>query len=72
MIDQANDYHFVGMHLFWWVIWLLLILWIFALPYKIPGQRSARESPLDILKKRLALGDITKEEFHDKKKIIEG
>ncbi len=63
--------HFWGMHIIWWVIWLSLIFWIFAVPYNIPGQRKKELSPLDILQKRLALGEITTEEFREKLQALE-
>ncbi len=60
------------MHLFWWILWLIMLFWIFAIPYDIPGQRKKKDSPLDILKKRFAAGEIKKEEYVEKKKILEG
>ena len=66
-----DGYHFWGMHLIWWVIWIFLLFWIFAIPYNIPYQRMKKDSPLDILQRRFALGEITNEEYQEKKKIIE-
>lgn len=66
-----GDYHFWGMHAIWWSFWIFILFWIFAIPYNIPGQRSKKESPLDILKKRLASGEIDSEEYLQKKKILE-
>lgn len=66
-----EGYHFWGMHVVWWFIWFVFVFWIFATPYDIPGRRMNRESPLDILKKRLASGDITKEEYEERKKMLE-
>ena len=62
--------HFFGMHFIWWIIWIILIIWIFATPYDIPFQRTKEESPLDILKKRFAKGEITKEEYEAAKKTL--
>jgi putative membrane protein len=59
------------MGLIWWIVWLVLLFWIFALPYNIPGQRYKKDSPLDILQKRFASGEITNEEYQERKKIIE-
>lgn len=59
------DGHFWGMHLIWWVIWVILLIWIFATPWDIPGQKAKKESPSDILKKRYAKGEISKEEFEE-------
>jgi putative membrane protein len=67
-----NNYHFVGMHLVWWFIWGIFLFWIFATPYDIPGQRRKKDTPLDILKKRFASGQINNEEYQEKKKILEG
>lgn len=66
-----DGYHFGGMHLVWWFIWAMLFFWIFALPYDIPGQRRKKESALDILQKRFALGQIKTEEYEEKKRILE-
>ena len=65
------NYSYGGMHLIWWIIWIFLLFWIFALPYNIPGQRMKKDSPLDILQRRLASGEITNEEYQEKKKILE-
>lgn len=42
--------------------------WIFG--HGTPGLENPRESGLDILKKRYARGDVTKEEFEAKKRDI--
>lgn len=65
-----QDGNFVGMHLIQWIIWVLFLFWIFATPWNIPGQRSKKDSPLDILKKRFANGEITKEEYEEFKKNL--
>ncbi|MGB4838839.1 MAG: SHOCT domain-containing protein [Saprospiraceae bacterium] len=67
-----DHYHFWGMHLLWWIIWGSLLFWIFATPYHIPGQRAKKITALDILQKRFAAGQINKEEYQEKKKILEG
>ncbi|SRX55084.1 SHOCT domain-containing protein [Aequorivita sp. CIP111184] len=64
------DGSFWGMHLIWWIIWVILIAWIFFIPADIPYQKSKKESPLDILKMRFAKGEISKEEFEVSKKIL--
>jgi len=59
------------MNMIWWVIWIIMIFWIFATPYNIPGQRMKNDSPLDILRKRFAAGEINNDEYQEKKKILE-
>ncbi len=49
----------------WW------FAWIFAVHYNIPGQRNRKNSPLDVLLKCFAAGEIGKEEYEERKKIIE-
>jgi len=65
-----DEYHFWGMHFFWWIFWIIILIWIFATPWDIPGQRIKRDSPLGILKKRFAKGEISKEEYEDMKKTL--
>ncbi len=64
------DGSFWGMHLIWWIIWVILIAWIFFIPADIPYQKSKKDSPLDILKMRFAKGEISKEEFEVSKNIL--
>ncbi|WP_335583355.1 SHOCT domain-containing protein [Flavobacterium crassostreae] len=66
-----NNYSFVGMHLVWWFVWMVLLFWIFAIPYNIPGQKAKKDTPLDILKKRYASGQISIEEYQEIKKTLE-
>lgn len=63
--------YFGGMALVWWAVWIIFIIWIFATPYNIPGQRRKKDTPLDILKKRFANGEIAQKEYYEKKSIIE-
>ena len=70
-VMMYEGYHFWGMHLIWWFIWMMFLVTIFATPYNIPGQRMRKDSPLDILQKRLASGEITNEEYQEKKTLLE-
>ena len=63
--------YYWGMNLVWWCVWVILLFWIFAIPYDIPGQRKKRDSPLDILKKRFASGQITNEDYQEKRELLE-
>jgi putative membrane protein len=66
-----DGYHFWGMHLIWWFIWVILLFWIFFTPYDVRGKRKRSDSALDILQRRFASGEITKEEYEERKAIIE-
>ena len=66
-----NGYNFGGMHLIWWFIWIMFIFWVFATPYDIPGQMKKKDSPIDILKKRFASGQLSKEQYEEHKAVLE-
>ena len=63
--------YYWGMSFFWWILWMGLLFWIFAVPYDIPFQRKKKDSPLDILQKRFAAGQISGNEYSQSKKILE-
>lgn len=66
-----DGYHFWGMHLLWWFIWITFIFWILATPYSISGRRFKPYTPLDILKRRFASGEISNDDYLEKKKMLE-
>lgn len=64
------DGDFWGMHYFWWIFWIILLIWIFFLPFGKPSRPAPKETPLEILQKRYARGEITKEEYKEAKKTL--
>ena len=36
------DNYYWGMNFIWWFAWIMLLIWIFAIPYDIPGQRRIK------------------------------
>ncbi|MFF5382907.1 SHOCT domain-containing protein [Pedobacter suwonensis] len=68
---MMNFGNFLGMHLLWWFFWVIMLIWIFATPWDIPGRRTKKNTPLDILKRRFAAGEIQKDEYEEKRAIIE-
>ena len=62
-------YGFVGV--FMWIIFIAIIgLLIYFIMQATKGGNRAGETPLEILKKRYAKGEITKEEFDRMRKDI--
>ena len=59
------------------IMWIILIAIVAAVIYFILRQNpnwmgpAAKDSPIDILKRRYAAGEISKEEFESLKKDIE-
>lgn len=61
---------FWGMHVFWWLFWIVLIVIFFSLLSPVP-RRRARETPLQILQRRFAAGEITEKEYEERKRTLE-
>ena len=53
-----------------WIFWILVIVGIALLINYLLERRGGQESALDVLNKRYARGEITKEEFEEKKNDI--
>ena len=66
-----HDGNFWGMHFIWWIIWLVILVWFFFLPYRFPYQRNTKNRALDILQERYAKGEITKEEYEERRRTLE-
>jgi len=71
MMYLYEGYHFWGMHLFWWIVWFAFIFWIFGTPYYVPRQVRKKQTPFEILRNRFVLGELTTEEYLEKKKVLE-
>lgn len=70
-MHMYNGYHIWGMHLIWWFILIAVVVWLFITPWNLPGRKKQNDSPLDILQKRFASGQITKEQYQEQKTILE-
>lgn len=74
-----HDFMFGGMWFAWlfWFIILVLVIWVImrTINKNNSGRNlnstSTEDGPLDILKKRLAKGEISEEEYNRLKKNIE-
>lgn len=63
--------YYWGMSPIWWFVWFIILIWVFAIPYSIPGQRLSKQDYLNILKRRFARGEIDQKEYEEKKTILE-
>lgn len=70
MWPMHDEYHW-QMHWFWWIFWIIIAIIIFAVFWYIRSNRTSRESPLDILKRRYASGEIDTAEYELRKKELE-
>ena len=68
------DGHFFGGG-FMWVFWILIIVGLFFVFQRMAkgnsGGSSSNETPMEILKKRYARGEIDEEEFERRRKELE-
>jgi putative membrane protein len=60
------------MHLLWWIFWAIGLFTLFAIFEPVPrkGQRNL-QTPLEVLLKRYAAGELNDEEYENKKSRIE-
>lgn len=63
----------MGMHISWWVFWILVTILAIAFFEKKPNkeERKKMEDPLEILKRRYAAGEIDTDEFELRKSRLE-
>jgi putative membrane protein len=70
-----GDGWMLGMHFFWWIFWVLLIAVLVAILLRQqPGSSPATREPtaLEILERRYATGEISTEEFEERKARLLG
>ena len=65
-----DGWGFWGMHFFWWLFWIVLIVGFFALIEPVPRGRQ-RLTPLEVLQRRYAAGEITEKEYEERKAKLE-
>ena len=66
-------YSMAGMHGLWWFFWLALIGALVFYGWGSPSEkrRHLRETPLDVLKRRLASGEIAPEQYEQRKALLD-
>lgn len=68
-----HDFHFFGggwMMFFWWFLIIALIVIIVKALFSSTKQNLNNESPIEVLKRRYANGEIDKEEYEERKKDL--
>lgn len=74
MFDGYDYYgHMGGMHFFWWIFWVVLIVALLFWRgdrWRGPREKS-RETPHEVLRRRLAAGEISPEDYESRKAILD-
>ena len=69
-------HHMWGMHWGWWIFWLVVIavvVWVVGRRQAASGPSSPppRETALDVLQRRYAAGEISTEEYEERRARLE-
>lgn len=73
MMHHNGDFHPWGMHMGWWVTGLLIVIVLIMIFLYLKTKRTDSvkwKSPLEILDRRYAKGEITKEQYEEQKRTI--
>ncbi len=62
-----------GMHGLWWIFWVVMIGLLVFYGLRRPSERGRRslETPLEILQRRLANGEVTPDEYEKRKALLD-
>ncbi|WP_254606965.1 SHOCT domain-containing protein [Rhodoferax sp. BAB1] len=68
----GDGYYMVGMHAFWWIFWVIIIIALLFGPWPPSRGRDdgLRETPHQVLRRRLAKGEIKPEEYEQLKQLL--
>lgn len=66
------SWSFFGMSYLWWLVWIVLIVAFFTTvtPVSRREARRSRLSPLDILQRRYAAGELSTAEYEERKAVL--
>jgi putative membrane protein len=72
-MDYEGGYFMGGMHWIWWIFWLALIVVVVFYGWGRPSgrRRGTRETPHEVLNRRLANGEISADEYEQRKLLLD-
>ncbi len=69
---HGDGWWFFGMHAFWWLFWVALLIVFFTLLTHVRrGLERSRSTPLEILQRRYAAGEISTDEYESRRAVLE-
>ena len=68
-----GGYFMGGMHALWWLFWIALVGVLLYVGFGRSGgrRRPPRETPLEVLQRRLAAGAITPQQYEERKALLD-
>lgn len=66
-----DGWNFWGMHFLWWLFWIAVVGALVGLLLPASRNRSRRETPLELLQRRYAAGEISSEDYEERKAKLE-
>ncbi len=60
-----------GMHTLWWIFWLILVVALLYTGWSPRQRRGQRETPHELLQRRLARGEISPEAYEQIKALLD-
>lgn len=68
-----GDGFFFGVHMFWWLFWLVLAVIFFIFLVRVSDRQARKywEPPLELLQHRYAAGELSTEEYQERKKRLQ-
>lgn len=69
----GNGFYMGGMHGLWWLFWTVLIVAVVYAAWGRPSGRrhGSRETPHEVLRRRLASGEIDAQEYEQRKALLD-
>ena len=68
-----GEWGFFGMHLLWWLFWIVVIIMALVVFMSEPVRIvRRRETPLELLQRRYAAGEITEKEYEERTRTLKG
>lgn len=70
---HVGSWWFLGMHAFWWLFWAALLIWAYRWAMSALKRQDSRqgEPPLEMLQRRYAAGELSTQEYEERKARLE-
>lgn len=71
---HVGSWWFLGMHVFWWIFWAALLIWAYRWVISVLKRQDSpkRETSLELLQRRYAAGEMSTQEFEERKARLSG